>query len=904
MRFASIFAIGVVTISTLAVAQTHCSGSPISGVVQDITSAMISHAAITLDGLAVAKTDVDGRFTLPCVGNGSHRIQASAEGFETSGVTLRTPTIRNLVLRLSVKTVTVDIEVGEHALGQSDAASSGPGIEISGARLQGFGDDPDDLLRQLQQLAALGGGNPAKAIISVDGFQDSSRVPPKSSIAYIRVNPDLFSAEYREPPFGGGRVDIYTKPGKSTYHGDLFATNGSPWMNARDPFSLSRASIGKQRYGFDLSGPVHKVGSDFALSLERRTIDNFAVVNAVALDTAAEPVAIIRNIPTPQTLWVSSARLDWQLTPHNTLMVGFSGYENQLSNVGVGGTTLSEGGYSDHLSDNTVRLAWVTTASASLMHELRASIRLYWDNTTPNALTPQVQVSGSFTGGGSSVGNQAIHQIRSEINDDAVIVRGKHTLKIGTQIFLDWDRRRLPTYFNGAYIFGGGTAPALDANSIAIPGESVQIGGLEQYRRTLLGLPGGVPTVYNDVQGDPHIRFFQLSDAFFVQDNWKIGKGFTAAWGLRFYEQSSPFPLASATPRVGLQWTPGEHSRLSVYGHVGLFTGYFSPKDQAELLRQDGRQRITSTVYAPVYGNPFVASTPVHSYRSAAHGLSNVGFITENVGAGYDLGHKWSASVDLFAGRLWNATRSRNINSPLTDDPLGPRPGAAATNILQLQNSGQGRFDIESISLSQSGWKGMSLVLGAVHINQFDNTDDNVFFTPQSSRSDAGEIARRSNTPAWQVFASYSFGLPLHMQLSGSLYGMGGARYNITTGSDDNGDGNFNDRPRYTDSADPEAVATKYGLLSNAGSGDFISRNLARLPWTVYLDCDLQRSFRLHGGVKTQHEQNVTVTVRSSNLLNHTNITQVGAVLGSPLFDRAYAADNGRRIEASVRYSF
>ena len=57
-------------------------------------------------------------------------------------------------------------------------------------------------------------------------------------------------------------------------------------MNARDPFSTSNAAIGKQRYGFELTGPIRKEGTDFALTLEHRTIDNFAVVNAITLDTA------------------------------------------------------------------------------------------------------------------------------------------------------------------------------------------------------------------------------------------------------------------------------------------------------------------------------------------------------------------------------------------------------------------------------------------------------------------------------------------------------------------------------------------------------------------------------------------------------------------------------------------
>ena len=65
-------------------------------------------------------------------------------------------------------------------------------------------------------------------------------MPPKDSIAYIKVNPDLFSAEYREPPFDGGRIEVYTKPGAKAYHGALFGTDSSPWMNARDPFAVSK----------------------------------------------------------------------------------------------------------------------------------------------------------------------------------------------------------------------------------------------------------------------------------------------------------------------------------------------------------------------------------------------------------------------------------------------------------------------------------------------------------------------------------------------------------------------------------------------------------------------------------------------------------------------------------------
>ena len=51
-------------------------------------------------------------------------------------------------------------------------------------------------------MSAAAGGAPSNTTISVDGFtggDGNTTLPPKSSIAYIKVNPDLFSSEYHQP---------------------------------------------------------------------------------------------------------------------------------------------------------------------------------------------------------------------------------------------------------------------------------------------------------------------------------------------------------------------------------------------------------------------------------------------------------------------------------------------------------------------------------------------------------------------------------------------------------------------------------------------------------------------------------------------------------------------------------
>ncbi len=899
--------------SWYAVAESSCSGTPLAGVVHDSTAAIVPGATVTLDERSKVISGSDGHFRFGCVAAGKHHLRVSAQSFAVEDEIITMPLARaEMVAVLQPAPVETILDVGDDGIANASATAAGPSQTISGQRLNSLADDPDDLQRELQQMAASAGGNPANTTITVDGFQGDSKLPPKSSIAYIKVNPDLFSAEYREPPFEGGRVEVYTKPGQKTFHGALFATNGSPWMNARDPFSVSKAPLGKQRYGFELEGPVRAKGSDFALTLEHRSIDNFAVVNAVTLDSAGKQVNTIGNVATPQRLWLGTARVDWQLGPKNTLIASYNANVNHLTNLGVGGTALAETGYDSQQYSHALRLTDVTTVSAKLMHEARTELKWAGETDTPVSTLAQVQVAGASTGGGATLGAQRLRELRWEVDDDAILSTKNHLLKFGTQFLFYDEHQRLTTNFNGSYIFGGGVAPVLDASGNPIAGRTETITGLEQYRRALAHLPGGAPTAFSDVEGTPAVNFTQWRDALFFQDNWKVRPNVTVAYGMRYYFQTSPTVLNGATPRIGVNWNLDKKATWTLHGHAGLFTAQYSTNTFAELLREDGTNRVTSTVYNPVYCGPVAAgcspfsagATTIHSMRTTAPHLANMSFVIENLGGTHAFPHGWNLSADFFLARIWNMGRTENVNSPLDGQPTGPRPGPANLNILQLQNGGQGGGDVQFLGLEQHTLKHVQLFLGAVRVNVFDDMNDDFFFTPQSSATDAGEVARRTGNGLWHIFGNANFNLPEKLQLSGNLHANGDAPYNVTTGFDNNGDGNFNDRPQYARPGDPNAVATPWGLLVAEGGTGVFPRNKGIMPWAVYLDANLQRAFALTRNAKADHVQTLTINLRSSNLLNHTNATSVGGVLGSPLFGIPYAADNGRRVEAGLRYSF
>ena len=114
----------------------------------------------------------------------------------------------------------------------TDPAGNANAMVLRGQDLDALSDDPDELEAQLKALAGAAAG-PAGARISVDGFT-GGKLPPKSSIAEIRVNRNPYSAEYDAP--GAARIEVITKPGGQSVHGRFMADMNRPWMNSRNPF--------------------------------------------------------------------------------------------------------------------------------------------------------------------------------------------------------------------------------------------------------------------------------------------------------------------------------------------------------------------------------------------------------------------------------------------------------------------------------------------------------------------------------------------------------------------------------------------------------------------------------------------------------------------------------------------
>jgi hypothetical protein len=269
----------------------------------------------------------------------------------------------------------------------------------------------------------------------------------------------------------------------------------------------------------------------------------------------------------------------------------------------------------------------------------------------------------------------------------------------------------------------------------------------------------------------------------------------------------------------------------------------------------------------------------------------------------------WHVQANLFDAQAWGTPRSRNINAPLVNDEttnplLAPRPIAPGRNIFQFEESGHLHGQVIFLGIDQHSYKRFGIFIGYLYFNLKTNADTATLF-PQSSYSDQGEAARASWESRQRLFAIGQLNLPKKLSLTSQFDASSGDPYNVITGMDNNGDGVFNDRPSLTGQPGTGTYQTPFGLLNTTAINGSLGRNAGTMPALIHLDMNLSRTFELSGhGLSPDRHQSITLNARSANLLNHTNVSAVGSVVGSPTFAQPLAAEAARRVEFGIRYTF
>lgn len=879
----------------------------LNGEIKDQNGAFIVDAQVSLNNQNQQerkhKSNNLGKFRFENLEDGTYTLKILAKGFATHeekleiNSTKQTPLI-SIVLYPTIKETVAISDNLENPL--DSEAMTGTQI-ISEKDLADLPDDPEELNEELQNLAASSGSAPGSAVVTVDGFLNEGRLPSKSAIREVRVNPNLFSAEYNFPPFRGGRIEITTKPGSGEFTGSAFFNFNDDVFNARNAFAKERAETNTKRYGFQIGSPIIKNHSGFFVDFEKRDIDEASTVNAVTLNDNFQTTNFTANIPNPQRLTLGSVRNDWQLNKNHSLIFRYNFNSNKIEGLGIGGNNLPSRATDYKQTENTFRISETAVINAKTVNEFRIGFTLRDSEQTAVSDAPIINVAGAFTSGGADLQKFSFEEKDLEISNNLITEVSNHILKIGTQIFnyrTDDFRRENQ---NGAFFFGG--------REINENGSSVFISGLEQYRRTLLGLEGGSPTRFTVNLGEPSVSTNQWLFAAFIQDEWRLNKKLLISLGLRTESQTLPKDKIRFAPRFSIAYSPDKKQNWAIRARAGIFYQRISDNLLLTAGRLDGTNQQRILIDNPTFPNPFLGGTnanPISVRRILDPNLKAPGSLQMRVELRRQFPKGWSISSSYSMTRSWNQFRSRNINAPIisTENPdpqTAPRPFGTLENILQFESSGRLRGNVLYVGVNQNTNKIFSINAGYLNFN-FKTDAYGAFSFPQSSYDLDGEFS----TPFWnsrhRVFISSRFNLPWKLRLASSINANSGTPFNVTTGQDNNGDGIFNDRPDLTSSSDLQAIQTQFGFLNPDIINGNLQRNIGTNPANFTVNLNLRRTFLL----KKQKERSyrLTANVRVRNLLNRTNLNGLNGVLNSPFFGRAFSARPARRVEFGLRFSF
>ncbi len=599
--------------SALVFAQTN-PGS-LRGKVTDPSGAVVPHASVQVtgkDGKTISvETNQQGVYEVRGLAPGSYNVIVAAKGFgvdEEAEVQINPAQVQQIDVQLQIAVEQQHIDVQEETPTVSVSPENSAGtLVIKGKDLDALSDDPDELESELQALAGPSAG-PNGGQIYVDGFT-AGQLPPKSAIREIRINQNPFSAEYDK--LGYGRIEILTKPGTDQFHGQLMVNGNSSAFNSLNPFITETPGYYSEIFNGNLSGPISKKAS-FFFTVQQRDIDNVSVVVAQVLAPNNSIVPYNTTVPSPAKRLNINPRVDFQLTPNNTLTVRYQYSRNIQDNEGIGEFSLPSVGYNSRSTENTVQITDTQVISPTMVNETRFQYIRDSDTQSPLSTDPTLVVQGAFTSGGSSQGTVVSNQDHYELQNFTSIAHGKHFIKFGGRLRGTQFSSEQNSGFNGAYNFS-----SIDAYQITIDGLANHLSP-EQIRAM-----GGGASQFTLVAGAPLSDVSVVDVGLYAQDEWKIRPNVTFSYGLRYETQTGIPYEGNWAPRLSLAWGLG-HSKTApktvLRGGYGIFYDRFSYDNLLQAERYNG---VTQQQYIVANPNFFPSDSEPGPDCPTGHDFAN-----------------------------------------------------------------------------------------------------------------------------------------------------------------------------------------------------------------------------------------------------------------------------------------
>lgn len=840
---------GVLAGAAILTAVVAAAQPPASLIVQvvDPSGAGIPHALVVVknDARTVeVSADAAGTASIS-VPAGSYQLTASADGFETGTEELRITAGRARRARIEL-TLPKVLETLTVTPEQAPAAETTIGAE----EIDALADDPEALEEFIRDI-----GGP-EATVSVDGFR-GGRVPPKDQVAQIIVTTDPYSAQFHE--VGSSRVDVVTKPGFGNWEGRANLNFSNDALSARNPFASQKLPFRNVSGWFSASGPLKRLRTSVSVDAEigRRSETRPLI--------AITPEGFVRNEADQHDERHS-------LNLRTTHSIGKEGIlRNRLewdwfdrSGAGLADVDFPERALTSRDHELTLRSSLTNQLPHRIRQDLRLSVELNDTRQLPVTEAIAVDVLGAFrSGGAQSTGSVNSRNIEG-VAEWLFQARGRHMLRTGA--LLEQTRHESSNVRNylGTFVFAG-----LDA------------------------FVAGQPTTFTQRIGSTDVRFTDTRTGIFLQDDIRLTQALSMGVGVRQEFQPSIDELVNLAPRVSLAWTTKTRTVLR-FG-FGAFYNWHQASLIEEAQRLDGSDSYELVITNPGYPDPLAGGTaqeplpPTRLITADDLGIARVwrGSLTFE--------RRFSRAVNLRStvyrqvGR--EEPRSRNMNAPVN----GVRPDASSGSVLLLGSTGRSQRTAAELNVSFSNlWRRRLFGHMNYTIGEVLNDADGALSLPADSLRPELEWGPGRQDIRHRGFAGLSFRIPSSFSVGFTTRWQSAAPYNITTGQDTNRDTITNDRPA--------------GVTRNAARGQGFWTTDLHLGWNRSVMGGRGRGPR--GGQPAGEPQSerrgrqIGFNITARNVFNRPQYGSFNGVITSPLFGQPVSAQNPRRVDVGMSFSF
>ncbi len=277
-------------------------GGSISGRITDSSGAMVAKAKVTAVNSGTGfrqtvATDGKGFYSFPILPIGTYDLEVAGTAFKPyvrTGIVIDANSVLTIDAVLMVGGRSDVVTVVENQL-QVETVSTQMGEVITGAEMtsvplngRSFTDllalQPgvapvttitSDTVQDVGASALSPSGDLNPGTISINGQREFANsfivngsdveedvnmgaavVPNLDAIAEFRILTNNFDAEYGE--FSGGQINVITKAGTNSFHGDVFEFVRNTRLDSRNYFSPTRGVFDQNQFGGTIGGPIRK----------------------------------------------------------------------------------------------------------------------------------------------------------------------------------------------------------------------------------------------------------------------------------------------------------------------------------------------------------------------------------------------------------------------------------------------------------------------------------------------------------------------------------------------------------------------------------------------------------------------------------------------------------------------